>query len=143
MDMPWCFVFFLVSAFVFAGTFFDGGILCIPISLLITLVGFIVMYFEQRSDQWDKQLRKAYTPKKFIIENFTWEGCLYMVGIFTAMVIVFSGVMGCVGGCAEKPNYPYHNAITGKGQYEYGGSREQQRDLERTDERLKNDPNFR
>ncbi|WP_289759673.1 hypothetical protein [Muribaculum intestinale] len=56
-------------------------------------------------------------------------------------LLLFLFLKGCVFTEPEPRHYPYHNAKTGKGQYEYGGSREQKRDLERIDDYLEKHPN--
>lgn len=64
-----------------------------------------------------------------------------MCGGAILSLLFFLFFKGCVFTDSEPRHYPYHNAITGKGQYEYGGSREQKKDLERIDEYLEEHPN--
>lgn len=137
-------MFFFISVFIFAATFFDGGITCALASIPLTLIGLVVLYFENRPNT--RKARKMYTPKKFLIEWYDkGMGLLISIGIYAILVLCSCGIYGLVGSCTntERPPYPYHDDKTGKGQYEYGGSREQKSDLERIDDRLKNDPNFK
>lgn len=55
-------------------------------------------------------------------------------------LFLFLFLKGCVFTEPEPRHYPYHNAKTGEGQYEYKDSREQKRDLERIDDYLEKHP---
>lgn len=52
-------------------------------------------------------------------------------------LVLFGGIFGC-NKCMEPAHhdYPYHNIETGRGQYEYGGSEEQMKQLIEADESL-------
>lgn len=64
-----------------------------------------------------------------------------MSGAAILSLLLFLFMKGCIFTESEPNSYPYHNTVTGKGQYEYGGSREQKRDLERIDDYLEKHPN--
>ncbi|WP_289857829.1 hypothetical protein [uncultured Muribaculum sp.] len=147
-ELPWSFTIFLLSAFIFAAVFFDGGWICIIIAMALALLGLVVFYFEKKPV--GRKARKDYTPRKFLSEWFgadkkkdTLIGLSFMVGIYAVMVLCFCGLLGCVNSCSNtnKHSRPYHNEKTGEGQYEYGGSREQKKDLERIDDYLEKHPN--
>lgn len=73
-----------------------------------------------------------------------WDDFKYpMIGSAILSLLLFLFLKSCVMTESPRRNYPYHNATTGEGQYEYGGSREQKEDLKMIDERLEKDPNFR
>lgn len=138
--MSYSFVFFLISAFIFAATFFDGGIECILAAIPLALIGLVVLYFEDRPST--RKERKLYTPKKFLTEWYdNGRGLLFSIGIYAILVLCSCGIFGLISWCTpHTPSRPYHDAETGEGQYEYGGSREQKRDLERIDDYIKNHP---
>lgn len=69
-------------------------------------------------------------------DDFIWP----MSGVAILSLLFFLFLKGCVFTESEPRHYPYHNDKTGEGQYEYGGSREQKRDLERIDDYLEKHP---
>ena len=107
----------------------------------MALIGFVALYFESKPPERKK--RKEYTPRKFMLELFKERGIIYMLLVYAIMILCFCGLLACVNSCSNtnKHSRPYHNEKTGEGQYEYGGSREQKRDLERIDDYLKKHPN--
>ena len=138
--MTYSLVFFLFSALAFATVFFGGDFYSILIAIPLAFIGLVILYFEDKPI--DGKERKEYCLKKFIKD---WvdggKGLLVMIGIYSAMVFICCCAIGLVNWCTpHTPQRPYHDAETGKGQYEYGGSREQKKDLERIDDYLKNHP---
>lgn len=70
-----------------------------------------------------------------------WNDFIFpMCGVAILSLLFFLFLKGCVITEPEPRHYPYHNAKTGKGQYEYKDSREQKRDLERIDDYLEKHP---
>lgn len=72
-----------------------------------------------------------------------WKEKLGLTFLYITIGAIFAALaFGLVNWCTpqERVRKPYHNATTGEEQYEYGGSREQKRDLERIDDYLEKHP---
>lgn len=87
--------------------------------------------------KWEHFCKKCETGKSDKLGDVVYTIIVYVVGFGIILALSIGLVNWCV---PHTPSRPYHDAETGKSQYEYGGSREQKRDLERIDDYLKNHP---
>lgn len=87
--------------------------------------------------KWSNSCRKCGDNKPDTITYKVIQVCVYVLLFIVATALSIGLVNWCV---PHTPSRPYHNIETGEGQYEYGGSKEQKRDLERIDDYLKNHP---
>lgn len=106
------FVFGLIGFFaMFLGIFMDGGGGFVAIGSVFLLIALIIYMITTKKRNW----------KDF--------GVLLFGGVAASivLVVVFKACNACT-----KPthhDYPYHSVETGRGQYEYGGSEEQVKDI--------------
>ncbi|MBD5209432.1 MAG: hypothetical protein HDS80_05765 [Bacteroidales bacterium] len=71
-------------------------------------------------------------------EDHNWKSYGLLSGSVALISLLFFGALAGCNRCMEPTHhdYPYHNVETGRGQYEYGGSEEQMKQLIEADESL-------
>lgn len=123
MDGSRSFGLFILSAVALSPTFILGELIFIPIAILILVIALISFYYEDT----EKEFRKEITFKKFLSKTFDMGTTWTLITVYALAVLFFSWIGSC-DNSYKKPVYPYHNAVTGEGQYEYEGSYESWKD---------------